>query len=115
AEHLPAGVASSTIKDDLWKEIERTFEYIVENNKPIEDVILADYTFVNKNLAQFYDYNGTFSTSFKKHTRPQASAGLIESAGPLMQYSASNIPGKEPLTPRRGAWIVDEFLCDEAI
>ena len=42
------------VKDAMYDEAVSTFEYIVRNDRPIKEVLHADYTFLNQPLAKFY-------------------------------------------------------------
>ena len=38
----------------MYDEAVSTFEYIVRENRPVSDMLYADYTFLNPTLAKFY-------------------------------------------------------------
>src|SRR6185369_3873852 len=42
------------VKHAMYNEAVDTFEYIVRNNRPMKDMLYADYTFINRPLARFY-------------------------------------------------------------
>jgi cytochrome c553 len=42
------------VKSAMYDEAISTFEYIVRNDRPVRDILYADYTFLNKPLATFY-------------------------------------------------------------
>ena len=38
----------------MYDEAVSTFEYIVRQDRPVKEILYADYTFLNKPLAKFY-------------------------------------------------------------
>jgi len=42
------------VKTSMYDEAISTFEYIVRENRPVKEMLYADYTFLNKPLAKFY-------------------------------------------------------------
>jgi hypothetical protein len=42
------------VKSAMYDEAVSTFEYIVRENRPVREILHADYTFLNKPLAKFY-------------------------------------------------------------
>ena len=42
------------VKHAMYNEAVSTFEYIVRQNRPVKEVLYADYTFINRPLAKFY-------------------------------------------------------------
>jgi mono/diheme cytochrome c family protein len=45
---------TSDVKAAMYDEAISTFEFIVRENRPVREVLYADYTFLNKPLADFY-------------------------------------------------------------
>ena len=42
------------VKSAMYNEAISTFEFIVRHNRPVKEILAADYTFLNKPLAKFY-------------------------------------------------------------
>ena len=42
------------VKSAMYDEAVSTFEYIVRQDRPVKEMLYADYTFLNKPLAKFY-------------------------------------------------------------
>ena len=42
------------VKSAMYDEAISTFEYIVRHDRPVKEMLFADYTFLNKPLAKFY-------------------------------------------------------------
>jgi hypothetical protein len=62
-------------------ETEHFFDYIVTNNRPITDLLDADYSFVDERLAKLYGIAGVTGDDFKKvQLDPKQRFGLITQA-----------------------------------
>ncbi len=48
---------SDEVKSSMYDEAVSTFEYIVRQNRPVQEILYADYTFLNQPLAKFYGIN----------------------------------------------------------
>ena len=46
------------VKSAMYDEAVSTFEYIVRQDRPVKEILYADYTFLNKPLAKFYGSRG---------------------------------------------------------
>lgn len=45
------------VRSAMYDEAVSTFEFIVRNERPVQDILFADYTFLNQPLAKFYGIN----------------------------------------------------------
>ncbi|WDE96525.1 DUF1592 domain-containing protein [Lentisphaera profundi] len=92
----------------MQEETRRFFDYILYNNRPITDFIDADYSFVNKQLAELYGLEGVVSPRFSKITWPAGTprGGLLGQAS-VLTVSAN---GVETSPVIRGAWILENIL-----
>src|SRR6185436_19250326 len=43
------------VKLAMYDEAVSTFEYLVRHERPVKEILYADYTFLNRPLAKFYD------------------------------------------------------------
>jgi hypothetical protein len=50
---------TADVKAAMYDEAVSTFEYIVRQGRPVKDILFADYTFLNKPLADFYGVKQT--------------------------------------------------------
>jgi len=98
------------VKGDMQREAELFFTDLFKNNRPVTNIIDADYTFLNKNLAQWYGIGGVDHSDFRQvalsgKNRAQR-GGIFGMGAVLVKYS-------EPLRTspvRRGAWFYEHFL-----
>ena len=54
------------IKDDMRRETELFFYSIVEEDRPVTEVMTADYTFMNQDLAEHYGIPGVTGDDFRR-------------------------------------------------
>ena len=48
----------SILRDDMRRETEMLFEFLLRENRPAEELISARYSFLNQRLAEFYGIDG---------------------------------------------------------
>jgi len=93
--------------DTLAKETEGLFLHLLHENKPITEMLTADYTFANADLAKWYGLEGPQSDQFEKVSLTKTSRrGLLGHAGilTLTSYPTRNSP------VQRGKWILENVL-----
>ncbi len=88
-------------------ETEMFFESIVRDDRPVLDLLTADYTFVNERLAQHYDIPGVYGSHFRRvqHTN-DARRGLL-GQGSLLTVT-SNPERTSPV--QRGVWVLENVI-----
>lgn len=108
-----AGVGQLPIDtDDLCRETEELFLHLLRENRPIAELLTADYTFVNANLAKWYglerkaDPKSASNDFLKVHGVDPARPGVLGHAGvlTLTSYPTRNSP------VQRGKWILENLL-----
>ncbi|MBK1826282.1 DUF1592 domain-containing protein [Haloferula rosea] len=57
---------NSRLRQDMARETNLLFAHMIRENRPITDLIDADYTFVNRRLAKHYGIEGVESDSFER-------------------------------------------------
>lgn len=93
----------------LMKEETRSFfHHILKQNRPIDEFLQSDYTFLNRYLADLYEIEGIVGDHFRKVQLPPDSlrGGLLSQASVLT--TTSN--GVETSPVVRGIWILENIL-----
>lgn len=100
---LAAGVRQS-----MRRETEMSFEYILENNLSLLELLDADYTFLNDDLAEFYGIEGVDHGEMRKVDLPPDShrGGILTQATIL--GVTSNPTRTSPV--KRGLFILENIL-----
>lgn len=95
------------LKKDMERETLTFFNRAVQENKPITDFLDADYTYVNRRLANFYGIEGVTSDQFTKVKWPNSTrAGILTQASVLLVTSNPN--RTSPV--KRGKWVLENIL-----
>jgi mono/diheme cytochrome c family protein len=108
---IPDSVGFPDFDDNLrqafLRETELFVESIVKENRPVLDLMTADYTFVNERLAKHYGYPNIYGSQFRRVTHPnELRRGLLGQGSVLMVTSHAD--RTSPVV--RGKWILDNLL-----
>ena len=98
------------VKSAMYDEAVSFFEHIVRQDRPVREMLFADYTFLNQPLAKFY--------GVKKDVRSKDAAELVEGAngfqrGGLLRLGAVLTTTSAPLRTspvKRGDWVLRRIL-----
>jgi mono/diheme cytochrome c family protein len=98
------------VRDAMYDEAVSFFEHIVRKDRPLREMLTADYTFLNRDLAKFY--------GVKKDIKAVEQAELVTSAnafqrGGLLRLGAVLTATSAPLRTspvKRGDWILRRIL-----
>jgi hypothetical protein len=98
------------VKEAMYDEAVSFFEHVVRKERPVREILFADYTFLNKDLAGFYGVR----KEIKSADRPE----LVEGAGAfhrggLLRLGATLTATSAPLRTspvKRGDWILRRIL-----
>jgi len=92
-------------------ETEHFFNYIVANNRPITDLLDADYSFVDERLAKLYGIKGITGDSFQKvQLDPTQRFGLVTQASILTLTSKPLGTGLRTSPVVRGKYILENLF-----
>lgn len=98
------------VKSAMYDEAISTFEYIVRRDRPVREVLAADYTFLNKPLATFYGIERNVPSSDKMELVEGANA--MNRGGALRLGSVLTATSAPLRTSpvKRGDWILRRIL-----
>jgi len=95
------------LADDMRRETELFFFHLVRENRPILELLTADYTYVNEALATHYRIPGVTGPEFRRVTYPDdRRRGLLGHASVLTLTSHAN--RTSPVL--RGKWVMEVLL-----
>ena len=99
---------SEALREDMQRETESFFEYIVVQDRPVMDFLTADYTFVNERLARHYGMPGIVGPEFRK-----VSLAGSPRQGVLTQGSILTLTSTPTRTSpvKRGKWVLENILA----
>lgn len=96
-----------TLREAMARETELFFESQVREDRPIEELLTANYTFLNERLARHYGINDTFGSHFRRVTlTDDRRFGLLGQASIL---TVSSYVDRTSVV-LRGKWILENVL-----
>src|SRR5262245_45689273 len=98
------------VRSAMYDEAISTFEYIVRRDRPVSEIIAADYTFLNKPLAKFYGIDRNVTSADKVELVEGANA--FNRGGSLRLGSVLTTTSAPLRTSpvKRGNWILRRIL-----
>ena len=98
------------VKSAMYDEAVTTFEYIVRQNRPVKEMLFADYTFLNKPLAKFYGIDADVKSADRVELVPGARA--FDRGGALRLGSVLTTTSAPLRTSpvKRGDWVLRRIL-----
>ncbi|MDE0102317.1 MAG: DUF1592 domain-containing protein [Bryobacterales bacterium] len=97
-----------SLSEDMVSEVLRFFRHVVENNLPVTELLAADYTFLNADLAQVYGVDGIPQDSrLRKHTFTDGSRGGLLGMGAFLTLTADTL-STSPI--HRAVFVLEKFL-----
>ena len=99
------------VRGAMKKETEMLFEHIARNDRDLIELITADYTFVNKPLAEYYGLKGASGPEFQKValTADSKRGGILTHGSFLV--ASSNPNRTSPV--KRGLFVLENLLAVE--
>ena len=96
-----------TLAEAMHRETELLFDHIVEADRPIIDLLTADYTFVNERLAAHYGIPGVIGPEFRMVDYPnERRRGLLGHGSVLTLTSHAS----RTSTVLRGKWVMEVLM-----
>jgi len=96
-----------TLSKAMNRETELFFSHLVEEDRPVLELLTADYTFVNERLARHYGVPGIIGPEFRKMSYPdEKRRGLLGHGSILTMTSAAD--RTSPVL--RGKWVLEVLL-----
>ncbi|VTR94475.1 Uncharacterized protein OS=Singulisphaera acidiphila (strain ATCC BAA-1392 / DSM 18658 / VKM B-2454 / MOB10) GN=Sinac_5962 PE=4 SV=1: Cytochrome_CBB3: PSD3: PSD5: PSD4: PSCyt3: PSD2 [Gemmata massiliana] len=94
------------LREAMLRESLLFFEAVVRDDRSIPDLLDADFTFVNEELARHYGIEGVKGAEFVRVKAPAHRGGMLTHAGILTL--ASNATRTSPV--KRGKFVLDQLL-----
>jgi hypothetical protein len=108
-EHTPN--VDKALLASMRTETEKFFEYIVSNDRPIMDLLDADYSFVDERLARIYGIKGVTGPEFRKvQLNPLQRGGFLTQASFLTLTSKPLGDGLRTSPVVRGKFILENLF-----
>jgi len=103
---------SGRLREAMRLESELFFQYVLNHDRPATELLTANYTFLNEDLANWYNVGGVKGRSMRLVQLPKASkrGGLLNQA--TFQIVTSNPTRTSPV--KRGLFVLENFLATPA-
>lgn len=97
-----------SLKGAMKEETELFFQAVMKEDRPVTDLLDADFTFLNEKLARYYGIEGVKGDKFQRVTLPKDSprGGVLTQGSVLL--STSTPTRTSPVI--RGKWILEQIL-----
>ncbi|HYV38458.1 MAG TPA: DUF1592 domain-containing protein [Gemmataceae bacterium] len=95
-----------SLRDAMIKESQLFFDFVVRENRSVLDLLDADFTFVNAELAKHYGLPAVKGKDFVKVKAPAGRGGILTHAGILTL--TSNATRTSPV--RRGKFVLEQIF-----
>jgi Protein of unknown function (DUF1592)/Protein of unknown function (DUF1588)/Protein of unknown function (DUF1595)/Protein of unknown function (DUF1585)/Protein of unknown function (DUF1587) len=96
-----------TLADAMLNETELLFNYIRTADRPISELLTADYTFVNERLARHYGIPGVLGTEFRMVQYPDETRRGILGHGSILTLTSH---ANRTSIVLRGKWVMEVLL-----
>jgi len=96
-----------TLAQAMQRETELFFDSIVREDRPVLDLLTADYSFVNERLAKHYGIANVTGSEFRRVPLPEYRRGLLGQGSILTLTSVAD--RTSPV--QRGKWVMEVLLA----
>jgi Protein of unknown function (DUF1592)/Protein of unknown function (DUF1588)/Protein of unknown function (DUF1587)/Protein of unknown function (DUF1595)/Protein of unknown function (DUF1585)/Cytochrome C oxidase, cbb3-type, subunit III len=99
---------TDAVKEAMYDEAVSFFEHVIRKDRPVREILFADYTFLNKDLAKFYGVKKELG----ENTELVEGAGAFHRGG-LLRLGAVLTATSAPLRTspvKRGDWVLRRVL-----
>lgn len=95
------------LRADMHRESREFFQYLIRQDRPVKEILLADYTFLNERLAKHYGIPGITGDEFRKVGVAEHHRGGILGMGSIL--TKTSFPQRtSPVL--RGDWLLHAVL-----
>ncbi|MBX3020604.1 MAG: DUF1592 domain-containing protein [Bdellovibrionales bacterium] len=100
---------TSSLKNAFEQETVQFWENLVSKDLSLKDILRADYTFVNAELAAHYGLSGVTGTQFRQVSLVNTPRRGIASQGSMLLLTSH---GDDSSIVTRGKWVMQNLMCD---
>lgn len=97
----------SSLQRAFQQETELFFTAILRENRPVMDLLSADFTFLNQRLAEHYGISGVYGSQFRRVTLTDPNRGGLLGQGSIL--TVTSYPNRTSVV-QRGKWVLENLL-----
>lgn len=95
------------LKRDMYREAVEFFTHLIREDRPVREIVGADYTYLNERLAKFYGVPGVTGEDFRQVKVAEYQRGGVLGMGALL---AKNSYPHRTSPVLRGSWLLTSIL-----
>jgi mono/diheme cytochrome c family protein len=92
---------------DFEEETELFFDAVLRENRPVTDLLSANFTYLNQRLAQHYGIPGVYGSQFRRVSLTDANRGGLLGQGSIL--TVTSYPNRTSVV-QRGKWVLENLL-----
>jgi cytochrome c551/c552 len=96
-----------TLRQAFDKETLLFFQAIVRENRPVTELLSANFTYLNQRLAEHYGIPGVYGSQFRRVTLNDADRGGLLGQGSIL--TVTSYPNRTSVV-QRGKWVLENLL-----
>ena len=95
------------LSEDMIEEVRQLFRHAVKNNVPLPELLTADYSFINADLAAVYEVKVPLDSKFRRHQFKDGRRGGLLGTGAFLTLTADSL-STSPI--HRAVYVMETFL-----
>ncbi len=96
-----------TLREAFTNETKLFFEAILRENRPVTDLLSANFTYLNQRLAEHYGIPGVYGSQFRRVTLTDPNRGGLLGQGSIL--TVTSYPNRTSVV-QRGKWVLENLL-----
>ena len=97
----------TSLRDSFERETEMFFNAVLRENRPVTELLSADFTFLNQRLAEHYGIPNVYGSQFRRVTLTDPSRGGLLGQGSIL--TVTSYPNRTSVV-QRGKWVLENLL-----
>ncbi len=97
----------ASLRQGFERETEMFFDAVLRENRPVTDLLSADFTFLNQRLAEHYGIPNVYGSQFRRVTLADSNRGGLLGQGSIL--TVTSYPNRTSVV-QRGKWVLENLL-----
>ncbi len=97
----------SSLRQSFQRETELFFEAVMRENRPVTDLLSADFTYLNQRLAGHYGIRNIYGSQFRRVSLKDPNRGGLLGQGSIL--TVTSYPNRTSVV-QRGKWVLENLL-----
>jgi Protein of unknown function (DUF1592)/Protein of unknown function (DUF1588)/Protein of unknown function (DUF1595)/Protein of unknown function (DUF1587)/Protein of unknown function (DUF1585)/Planctomycete cytochrome C len=97
----------ASLRQSFERETELFFEAVLRENRPLTDLLNANFTYLNQRLAEHYNIPNIYGSQFRRVTLTDPSRGGLLGQGSIL--TVTSYPNRTSVV-QRGKWVLENLL-----